>query len=66
MQDRLSEGIEMPKIAVIYATGLGRTKKMAEAIASGAMTIEGTPPCHIPQSTYRKAPSDSPPTMMHR
>ena len=42
MQDRLSKGIEMPKIAVIYATGLGRTKKMAEAIASGAMTIEGT------------------------
>lgn len=32
----------MPKIAVIYASGLGRTKKMAEAIASGAMTIEGT------------------------
>jgi len=42
MQDRLSKGIEMPKIAIIYATGMGRTKKMAEAIASGAMTIEGT------------------------
>ena len=40
MQDRLSKGIEMPKIAIIYATGMGRTKKMAEAIASGAMTIE--------------------------
>ncbi|HPW72498.1 MAG: FprA family A-type flavoprotein [Methanothrix sp.] len=32
----------MPKIAVIYASGLGRTKKMAEAIANGAMSIEGT------------------------
>ncbi len=31
----------MPKMAVIYASGLGRTKKMAEAIANGAMTIEG-------------------------
>ena len=31
----------MPKIAVIYASGMGRTKKMAEAIANGAMTIEG-------------------------
>jgi flavorubredoxin len=31
----------MPKIAIIYASGMGRTKKMAEAIANGAMTIEG-------------------------
>ncbi len=31
----------MPKIAIIYGSGLGRTKKMAEAIANGAMTIEG-------------------------
>ncbi len=31
----------MPKMAIIYASGLGRTKKMAEAIANGAMTIEG-------------------------
>jgi flavodoxin short chain len=31
----------MPKIAIIYASGLGRTKKMAEAIANGALTIEG-------------------------
>ena len=31
----------MPKIVVIYASGMGRTKKMAEAIANGAMTIEG-------------------------
>ena len=31
----------MPKLAIIYASGLGRTKTMAEAIANGAMTIEG-------------------------
>jgi flavodoxin short chain len=31
----------MPKIAIIYASGLGRTKTMAEAIANGALTIEG-------------------------
>lgn len=31
----------MPKISIIYASGMGRTKKMAEAIANGAMTIEG-------------------------
>jgi flavorubredoxin len=31
----------MPKVAIIYGSGLGRTKKMAEAIANGAMTIEG-------------------------
>jgi flavodoxin I len=31
----------MPKIAIIYGSGMGRTKKMAEAIANGAMTIEG-------------------------
>jgi len=31
----------MPKIVVIYASGMGRTKKMAEAIANGAMTVEG-------------------------
>jgi len=31
----------LPKMAVIYASGLGRTKTMAEAIANGAMTIEG-------------------------
>ena len=30
----------MPKIAIIYGSGLGRTKKMAEAIANGAMAIE--------------------------
>lgn len=31
----------MPKMAIIYASGLGRTKQMAEAIADGARTIEG-------------------------
>jgi flavodoxin I len=31
----------MPKIAIIYASGMGRTKTMAEAIANGAMTIDG-------------------------
>ena len=31
----------MPKLAIIYASGLGRTKTMAEAIANGAMTIDG-------------------------
>ena len=31
----------MPKMAIIYASGLGRTKTMAEAIANGAMTIGG-------------------------
>jgi flavorubredoxin len=31
----------MPKIAVIYGSGLGRTMKMAETIAEGAKTVEG-------------------------
>lgn len=31
----------MPKVAIIYGSGLGRTKHMAEAIANGAKTIEG-------------------------
>ena len=31
----------MPKIAIIYGSGMGRTKNMAEAIANGSMTIEG-------------------------
>jgi flavodoxin I len=31
----------MPKMAIIYGSGLGRTKQMAEAIANGAKTIEG-------------------------
>jgi len=30
----------MPKVAIIYASGLGRTKQMAGAIADGAKTIE--------------------------
>ncbi|NTV76803.1 MAG: FprA family A-type flavoprotein [Methanothrix sp.] len=29
----------MPKIAIIYASGTGKTKKMAEAIASGAKSV---------------------------
>ena len=32
----------MPKISIIYGSGLGRTKVMAEAIANGASTINGT------------------------
>ncbi|MCJ7444316.1 MAG: flavodoxin domain-containing protein [Methanotrichaceae archaeon] len=31
----------MPKIAIIYGSGLGRTKHMAESIAEGVKTIEG-------------------------
>jgi flavorubredoxin len=31
----------MSKIAIIYGSGMGRTKKMAEAIANGAMSVEG-------------------------
>ncbi len=31
----------MPKVAIIFGSGLGRTKQMAEAIANGAKTIEG-------------------------
>ena len=31
----------MPKGAIIYACGMGRTKTMAEAIANGAVTIRG-------------------------
>src|SRR5512137_228714 len=31
----------MPKIAIIYASGMGRTRQMAEAIANGAKTIDG-------------------------
>jgi flavorubredoxin len=33
--------IILAKIAIIYASGLGRTKKMAETIAEGARTIDG-------------------------
>jgi flavodoxin I len=31
----------MPKIAIIYGSGMGRTRQMAEAIANGAKTIDG-------------------------
>jgi flavorubredoxin len=33
--------MSMPKMAIIYASGMGRTKQMAEAIANGAKTIDG-------------------------
>jgi flavorubredoxin len=29
----------MPKLAIIYASGMGKTKKMAEAVASGAKSM---------------------------
>jgi flavodoxin len=32
----------MPKIAIIYASRTGKTRKMAEAIASGAKSVEGS------------------------
>ncbi|HII07335.1 MAG TPA: FprA family A-type flavoprotein [Methanotrichaceae archaeon] len=31
----------MAKMVIIYASGLGRTKKIAETIAEGAKTVEG-------------------------
>ena len=31
----------MPKIAIIYASQSGKTKRMAEAIANGAKSVEG-------------------------
>jgi len=31
----------MPKMVIVYGSGMGRTKTMAEAIADGARTIEG-------------------------
>jgi flavodoxin I len=31
----------LPKIAIIYASSLGRTRLMAESIAEGARTVEG-------------------------
>ena len=31
----------MPKIVIIYGSGMGRTRQMAEAIANGAKTING-------------------------
>ena len=46
----------MPKIAIIYGSGMGRTKKMAEAIANGAMTIEGVDV--LLKDAYDALPSD--------
>ncbi|HWQ19028.1 MAG TPA: flavodoxin domain-containing protein, partial [Methanotrichaceae archaeon] len=31
----------LPKMAIIYASGLGRTRLMAESIAEGAKTVSG-------------------------
>jgi flavorubredoxin len=31
----------MPKMVIVYGSGMGRTKTMAEAIADGARTVEG-------------------------
>jgi flavodoxin short chain len=31
----------MPKIAIIYGSGLGRTKQMAQAVSEGVKTVEG-------------------------
>ncbi len=31
----------MPKVAIVYSSGMGRTKKMAEAVAEGVQTVEG-------------------------
>ena len=46
----------MPKIAIIYGSGLGRTKKMAEAIANGAMTIQGVDV--LLKDAYDASPND--------
>lgn len=47
----------MPKMAIIYASGLGRTKMMAEAIANGAMTIEGVEV--LLKDAYDSGPEDA-------
>jgi len=46
----------MPKMAIIYGSGLGRTKQMAEAIADGARTIEGVD--LVLKDVYDAAPED--------
>lgn len=46
----------MPKMAIIYGSGLGRTKQMAEAIADGARTIEGVD--IVIKDAYDAAPED--------
>jgi len=34
-------GMRMPKVAIVYSSGMGRTKKMAEAVAEGVQSVEG-------------------------
>lgn len=46
----------MPKLAIIYASGLGRTKTMAEAISNGAMTIPGVEV--VLKAAYDASPED--------
>ena len=46
----------MPKMAIIYASGLGRTKTMAEAISNGAMTIPGVEV--VLKDAYDASPED--------
>jgi len=46
----------MPKISIIYGSGLGRTKMMAEAIAEGAKTVEGV--SILLKDAYDTAPED--------
>ena len=46
----------MPKIAIIYASRTGKTKKMAEAIANGAKTIEGTEV--VLKDVFKAVPND--------
>jgi flavorubredoxin len=46
----------MPKMAIVYASGMGRTKQMAEAIANGAKTIDGVDVLLI--DAYDASPED--------
>lgn len=46
----------MPKMAIIYASGMGRTKTMAEAIANGALTIPGIEV--VIKNAYDASPDD--------
>ncbi len=46
----------MPKIAIIYASRTGKTRKMAEAIASGAKSVEGSEV--VLKDATKAAPSD--------
>jgi len=46
----------MPKIAVIYASRTGKTRKMADAIANGARSVEGSEV--VLKDASRAAPGD--------